>query len=141
MHTRHGLEKIPLKNALIVLWFTMLTSSIGNGLRTSMNKLTFRHTLCLLSAGKLQSSGVRHLCTDTDCYIPAPEDMEDLEDEDQKCTLCPGYFEEDDDYVELGRGVCELCHQIRSSVVKMKRSEEIMCQNGCNESSEDSEED
>ena len=78
------------------------------------------------------------LCEDLPCF---PGTGDESDDDDFKCSLCEGYFPEDDDYIELGRNTgeeCEGCGQGGNRMlVQMKTNGQIMCQRACDESSED----
>lgn len=58
-----------------------------------------------------------------------------------KCALCPGYHDEDGDFIELndddiGHRGCNLCGKTRS-LVQMKPTGQVICQSACDESTTD----
>ena len=65
------------------------------------------------------------------CVLDLCEGCED-DDSLRKCSLCSGYYDEDDDFVDLEeKGACDLCGATQRILEQLKYSGSIICQGAC----------
>lgn len=124
-----------------------------------MNNLLIKHKLFIINMSEMSVIDLNKdkikLCENTDCKRFPPDwdftkDTHETYEEDEwkSCAICDGYFNDDglgdilfiEEEPNNRNASCDLCGKIKN-IVQMKGTGQYICQNACDESEEESDDD